>query len=585
MYLLNIINCSKIGSDVVEKKKKILDDIRLMKEWDYEKNDSLALYPAEISYSSNKKVWWKCEKGHSWNTSVYNRTSSKGCNCPICSNKQLLVGYNDLKSVEPNIAKEWDYFKNNPLRPEMVVYSSTKKVWWRCNSCNHEWETEIRHRTTRKKTCCPNCSSKIRGEKRKKTNLEKKGGLIDEKLIKQWDYEKNYPYTPNDFTHGSSEKVWWKCEKGHSFEQRIANRTIKQSNCPYCSNQKLLVGYNDFATMNPDLLKEWDNEKNTNIKLSEVMSGSREKVWWKCSKGHSYQATLNHRTSPNSTGCPICLKGRQTSFAEQAVFYYVKKEFPDAINGAKNIIGPKFELDIFIPSINTAIEYDGEAWHGENTLEREQRKYKMCQAKNIRLIRLKEAELQLGTESCDYSFTYEKLYEDNLPIAIYDLIKFLTFKMHFQMNIDIDINRDRNEILRNMQIDKKDSILITHPEIAAEWHPTLNGDMSPSNFTKGSRHKMWWICPVCNNEYQSTISHRVSGTACPKCGIIRSKKAKMKAVCMIDLKTNEIVEIFDSISDASRKMNISSGNIGLVLNGTRKHTKGYSWRYYDKSNK
>ena len=400
-----------------------------------------------------------------------------------------------------------------------------------------------------------------------------------EYLLKEYDFDKNTTDISN-LTYASNKKTFWKCSKGHNFETKVANRTLLNRGCPYCSNQKLLEGYNDFATIHPELLEEWDYEKNGDLKPNQVMSGSKTKVWWKCKYGHSYQADLNHKTSTNATGCPRCFDGRQTSFAEQAFFYYIKKEFPDAISRYKNVFGSKFELDIYIPSIKTAIEYDGEAWHKNNTLEREQKKYELCHANNIKLIRMREKGYALGSNICDEAFVYENLYKyDVLQYAIYELIKKLTFKMYIQMSIDINIERDKNAIRDNMLSIQKESLDDKYPEIAKEWHLTKNGNLKPNMVKPRSDIKVWWLCSVCGFEYESTVGHRTYGTGCPKCGIKKSTRAKEKAVLMIDLKTNEVVNRFVSISEASRQTGISSGDICMVLKGKRPHTKGYSWKY------
>ena len=52
----------------------------LVKEWDYDKNGNLK--PDNVTAHSGKKVWWKCKHGHTWETSVSNR--SRGTNCPKC---------------------------------------------------------------------------------------------------------------------------------------------------------------------------------------------------------------------------------------------------------------------------------------------------------------------------------------------------------------------------------------------------------------------------------------------------------------------------------------------------------------------
>lgn len=547
----------------------------LLDDWDISKNK---LSAEEVTYASNKKYWWKCSNNHEWEVSVYHRT--KGNGCPICSNKRLLIGYNDLLTNNPNVASEFHPTLNGNLKPQDLIFSTSRKVWWKCNKCGNEWQTAVRHRTLDKKTGCPKCALAIRAKNKSISNLKSKGGIKNNVLINEWDYEKNYPLTPDDFTEGNNKLVWWKCKNNHSWQARINNRAILGRGCPYCSSHKLLIGYNDFATVHPELLKEWDYEKNT-IKPDSVMSGSRTKVWWKCAVGHSYQATLNHRTSPNSTGCPICYSGRQTSFAEQAVYYYVKKVFPDAINRYNNIFGSKFELDIYIPSCNTAIEYDGEAWHKNDKLEREQRKCKLCNEHGIRLIRLREKAYPLGSDAADYGFVYENLYEHKvLQYAIIDLLKFLLFHP-LTLPIDVNIERDKNEIYSNIYKIEKESFEIKHPEIAKEWHPTLNGDIKPSMFKPRSDYKAWWKCSTCGYEWKTTIGHRSEGTGCPKCGIIKSSSKKCLRVAKCELKTKEVIEIYNSITEAGNKNNINISNITSVCKGNRPNAGGYFWKYIE----
>ena len=127
--------------------------------------------------------------------------------------------------------------------------------------------------------------------------------LIDNKeLMKEWNQEKNISYNPADLTSGSSKKVWWKCKKGHEWEAVIHTR-VKGAVCPYCMGKKAIQGVNDFATLYPEMLKEWDYSKNT-IKPDEVTKGTHKKIWWICSNNHSYEATIPARRS--GTGCPYC---------------------------------------------------------------------------------------------------------------------------------------------------------------------------------------------------------------------------------------------------------------------------------------
>ena len=112
------------------------------------------------------------------------------------------------------------------------------------------------------------------------------------------------------FTGGSEKKVWWKCSKGHEWKATIVNRN-KGRNCPYCSNRKVLKGYNDLQTVNLKLANEWNYEKNNGLTPFDVLPNSDKKVWWKCEKGHEWQARIADRN--NGRGCLECYKDRRKS--------------------------------------------------------------------------------------------------------------------------------------------------------------------------------------------------------------------------------------------------------------------------------
>ena len=260
-------------------------------EWNYDRNESLT--PAIFAVGAGIKVWWKCAQGHEWQATIGNRTSQNS-KCPYCSNKKLLIGYNDLKTKCPDIAAEWDYEKNTSISPETVTPASTLGVWWKCER-GHGWKAPINARYYG--TGCPYCSGRyaIKGE----TDLE----TLKPELINEWDYEKNASLKPSDFTVHSSKKVWWKCSAGHEWQAIISNRS-KEHGCPYCSGLKAVIGVNDLLTTNPELVKEWDYEKNAPQTPQDYTSKSGCKVWWKDSYGHSWQAAISHRQK--GTGCPYC---------------------------------------------------------------------------------------------------------------------------------------------------------------------------------------------------------------------------------------------------------------------------------------
>jgi DNA-directed RNA polymerase subunit RPC12/RpoP len=270
--------------------------VEIAKEWNYERNVNLK--PEHFAPNSHKKVWWKCSKGHEWQATIANR--NKGRKCPYCSGKKVLKGYNDLQTVDPALAKEWNYEKNNGLSPTEVTPNSNKKVWWRCSQ-GHEWVVAINNRTNG--NGCPYCTGRyiVKGENDLQT--------VNPTLAKEWNYEKNNGLTPTDVTANSNKKVWWKCSQGHEWQATIANRNYG-TGCPYCSGRYAIKGKNDLQTVNPTLAKEWNYEKNNNgLSPSEVTPNSNKKVWWRCNQGHEWQAIIQDRNK--GSGCPICRKNKK----------------------------------------------------------------------------------------------------------------------------------------------------------------------------------------------------------------------------------------------------------------------------------
>ena len=137
---------------MAEKKEKryVSDNAQLMTEWNWDKNQGLN--PHTITWKSDKKVWWKCSKGHEWLATINSRKG--GIGCPYCSGRKVLAGYNDLQTVSPSLAEEWNYEKNNELSPADVTQNSNKRVWWKCSE-GHEWEATINNRS--KGNRCPIC--------------------------------------------------------------------------------------------------------------------------------------------------------------------------------------------------------------------------------------------------------------------------------------------------------------------------------------------------------------------------------------------------------------------------------------------
>ncbi|WP_287074309.1 zinc-ribbon domain-containing protein, partial [Blautia sp.] len=154
---------------------------------------------------------------------------------------------NSLAEVHPELITEWSE-KNLPLTPDDITFGSNKKVWWK-GTCGHEWQTSVKARSNGEK--CPICSGArvIAGINDLAT--------LEPLQAKQW--SKKNKIKPTEVSIGSHKKVIWRCKKGHEWEAVVKSRTINKTGCPYCSHNKVLAGFNDLATLLPDIAAEWSD--------------------------------------------------------------------------------------------------------------------------------------------------------------------------------------------------------------------------------------------------------------------------------------------------------------------------------------
>ena len=148
-------------------------------------------------------------------------------------------------------------------------------------------------------------------------------------IAAQWHPTKNGALTPDKVAPASNKKAWWRCEKGHDYQAVISSRTMRGGGCPYCSNKKVLVGYNDLATLYPAIARQWHPTLNGALTPQDVTPGSRRRVWWQCSAGHTWQAVIYSRTGTQQCGCPVCsghASGKRRARYEQLENQYISKK-------------------------------------------------------------------------------------------------------------------------------------------------------------------------------------------------------------------------------------------------------------------
>jgi len=485
----------------------------LVKEFDLKKNSPLR--PKDLSYGSNKKVWWKCIKGHEWNTTFYNRFRTKENYCPTC---------NSLNFVFPNIAKEWHPTKNGNLTSEDVTKHSGKKVWWKCLK-GHEWKTRVASRTQRIKykshtnigTACPYCSNK-------KASKENNLTVLYPKLSQEWHPTKNEKLTPQQVTKGYDKKVWWICSSGHEWEATPNNRTtiIKKknrtyfgSNCPFCSGLRVTPD-KTIKVLFPELVKQWHPTKNADLKPEHFSKSSNKKIWWFCSNGHEWKTGIAQRTMGQN--CPKC--SFQSSKPEFRILSELETLFKKVDSRYKF---KKAEIDVFIQDINVGIEYDGSYYH-KNKESRDRKKNKFLNKHSIKLIRVRKIPLK-KLDNYDVIVQQDELNKKDLNRIVNSIYNFCNKEQKILINKYLKHksfinNKSYNKYLSYFPapIPQK-SLASFNNKFVKEWNYKKNYPLKPEFFSRGSASKVWWLCSK-GHEWEMPIKSRTKNNKeqnCPYC--------------------------------------------------------------------
>jgi hypothetical protein len=474
----------------------------IAKEWDDDKNIGLNIN--EYSSKSNIKVWWKCSFcGNSWQATINKRTTGRGCpNCSIAGtsfSEQAVLFYvkklfSDTVSRYNGFGMELDIYIpsiKTAIEYDGIYYHNSKRAIEKENKkdelCKENDIQLIRIRDPKLpdtkdavRIDCKDIQGKhlnsaiaellkyLDSNNNTDVNIEKDAIAIKSKfrqilsensiakkhpeLLCEWDYDKNGNISPESITVGAKIKLWWKCKNcGYSWQADPSHR-IRGRGCPLCSNKVVMPGINDMASHYPKLALQWYYEKNYPKKPNQVSCGSQKSVWWKCEKGHEWQASPYTRIKGG--GCPVCSNKK-------------------VLKGYNDLLSKCPEL---------AKEWN----YNKNKLNPDE------------VVYCSEKKAWWKCNTCGYeweSIISSRYYGRGCPECA-------------------KIKRGKT---RSENYAKKNNFELNYPELAKQWHPTKNGDLLPSMVSNSSNKKVWWLCPICGNEWQATINTRTSGCGCAVC--------------------------------------------------------------------
>lgn len=378
-----------------------------------------------------------------------------------------------------------------------------EKAWWKCP--NHEERYLKLVSSQRRKFGCIYCNgnSVLPGF----NDLE----TLYPEVAKLWDYQNNI-VQPSEIKATTHKNYFFICPReGHSFDQRVAYFIESGLSCPYCSGKRVLQGFNDLATVFPDIAQEVDIE-NTSYLPTEIAAKSNKKIPFICKKGHRYISNPADR-SKQSIGCPYC-SGIKAISGETDIFA-VYPEYEKYWDYEKNIIHPKEVTKSSSIKRWWICEYG----HSYNMSPN-----KKFGGKNI-----------YGCPICS-GHRVQKGFND---------------------------------------------LLTTHPELCSEWDYDKNSK-EPSEYSRGSRSKVWWKCAKGHN-YKMSIKDRTREpkgkkrpSGCPICNINSSCKEDEVAEYLFSILPEDTTIVRNDktlLNPLELDIYIPDKNIAIEFNGLYWHTE------------
>jgi len=299
-------------------------------------------------------------------------------------------------------------------------------------------------------------------------------------LVAQWHPTKNGELLPDEVSYGSGRRVWWKCPVSSDHEWAVPprDRTANLTGCPFCACMRV-SRTNSLANRAPQIARQWHPTRNGALTPSGITVGSTRRVWWKCpvSSDHEWAVAPRVRAARKGTGCPFC-EGLRVSRTNS--------------------------LAACAPAI-------AKQWHPTRNGDLTPAKIVVASAKKV-WWRCSKSDRHVWASTVVNRTVWWQCER---------------FRTHaWKAAVGARANGSGCPFCAGKRTPgagpnyvRRFPLSTASPELARQWHPTRNGNLTPADVTAGSSRKMWWRCAADKrHEWFTSVAHRVlDGQGCPYC--------------------------------------------------------------------
>jgi uncharacterized Zn-finger protein len=338
--------------------------------------------------------------------------------------------------------------------------------------------------------------------------------VVFPELAKEWHPLKNDILTPGDVPPRAFLHAWWKCRKGHEWVATVLDRS-NGAGCPYCRDRRLRVSKeHNLAVVHPDAARLWHPTKNGGLTPREVAPAAPKNVWWRCEKGHEWKSPVARvRTRPL---CPRCYKDKASPKYNLAV---VNPDIAREWHPTKNGELKPFQITPGSGKMVWWICKQGHEWQARIL----HRHHGSCNCPYCSgRFATKENNLavcQPGVARLWHPFKNGALTPGDVTPRTREIVWWKCDKDHeWQASISRISKRTRCPYCSGRRLSDVNNLQVNNPQLARQWHPHKNGDLTPGKVVPHTNIKVWWVCDK-GHEYEATVGNRnrPKGRGCPYC--------------------------------------------------------------------